>query len=99
MLKRVRGRVIHMALSRVSPLAVPVLLEIGRESVRSGADEERLLAEAEAIIAEGMGDAEPPGTRAVGPMHWGSIARRGEQGDLLALLGKDQVASDRERRE
>ena len=35
MLTRVKGRVVHMVLSRVSPLAVPVLLEIGRESVRS----------------------------------------------------------------
>ncbi len=52
MLARVKGRVVHMALSRVSPLAVPVLLEIGRESVRSADDEERLLAEVEAVIAE-----------------------------------------------
>ena len=47
----------HMVLSRVSPLAVPVLLEIGRESVGRGEDEERLLAEAEAIIAEATGGA------------------------------------------
>ena len=60
MLRRVKGRIVHMVLSRVSPLAVPVLLEIGRESVRSDADEEKLLAEAEAIIAEATGDAEPP---------------------------------------
>ncbi len=55
MLARVKGRIVHMALSRVSPLAVPILLEIGRESVRGEADEDALLAEAEAIIAEGMG--------------------------------------------
>ena len=35
MLARVKGRIVHMVLSRVSPLAVPVLLEIGRESVRT----------------------------------------------------------------
>jgi ATP-dependent helicase Lhr and Lhr-like helicase len=99
MLKRVRGRVIHMALSRVSPLAVPVLLEIGRESVRSGADEERLLAEAEAIVAEGMGDGEPPGARAAATVHRGNVTRPGDQGDLLARLEKDQVASHRDRRE
>ena len=51
MLARVRGKIVHMVLSRVSPLAVPVLLEIGRESVRTDTDEEALLAEAEAIIA------------------------------------------------
>ena len=37
MLARVKGRIVHMVLSRVSPLAVPVLLEIGRESVRTDA--------------------------------------------------------------
>ncbi len=53
-LARIRGRIVHMALSRVSPLAIPVLLEIGRESVRGGATEDALLAEAEAetLLAE-----------------------------------------------
>ncbi len=52
MLARVLGRIRHVALDRVSPLAVPVLLEIGRESVRGAAEEEALLAEAEAMLAE-----------------------------------------------
>jgi len=60
MLERIHGRVVHMALSRVSPLAVPVLLEIGRESVRGAEDEDFLLAEAETLVAEAMGRAEPP---------------------------------------
>jgi ATP-dependent Lhr-like helicase len=60
MLARVKGRIVHMVLSRVSPLAVPILLEIGRENVRAGDTEEALLAEAEAIIAEATGDREPP---------------------------------------
>ena len=60
MLARVKGRIVHMALSRVSPLAVPILLEIGREQVTSEADQDALLAEAEAVIAEAMGEAEPP---------------------------------------
>jgi ATP-dependent Lhr-like helicase len=59
MLKRAKGRVVHMALSRVSPLAVPVLLEIGRENVRSDDDEEALLEEAEAIIAEATAEQDP----------------------------------------
>lgn len=63
MLRRVKGRIVHMVLSRVSPLAVPVLLEIGRESVRTREDEETMLAEAEAIIAEATGEAEPPRAR------------------------------------
>ena len=59
MLVRVKGHIVHMVLSRVSPLAVPVLLEIGRESVRSDTDEDTMLAEAETIIAEAMGESEP----------------------------------------
>jgi ATP-dependent Lhr-like helicase len=61
MLQRAKGRVRHMALSRVSPLAVPVLLEIGRESVRSGEQDDDLLAEAEELAEEAMGRREPPG--------------------------------------
>jgi ATP-dependent Lhr-like helicase len=56
MLARARNRVVHMVLSRVSPLAVPVLLEIGREQVANGAGEEALLAEAEALIAEALAE-------------------------------------------
>jgi ATP-dependent helicase Lhr and Lhr-like helicase len=70
MLARVKGHIVHMVLSRVSPLAVPVLLEIGRESVRSDTDEDAMLAEAEAIIAEATGEAAPPA------IHRANIARR-----------------------
>ena len=61
MLARIKGRVTHMVLSRVSPLAVPILLEIGRENVRAEAiPRKKLLAEAEAIIAEATGERDPP---------------------------------------
>ena len=56
MLARARGRIHHRRLRRVSPLAVPVLLEIGRERVHRGEAEEALLEEAEALIAEAMGE-------------------------------------------
>ncbi|WP_202911248.1 ligase-associated DNA damage response DEXH box helicase [Ancylobacter sp. TS-1] len=57
MLTRIRGRIDHVALERVSPLAVPVMLEIGREMVAGGASE-ALLAEAEdELIREAMGGA------------------------------------------
>jgi len=56
MLSRVKGRIRHVVLSKVSPLAVPVLLEIGRENVRSDDSDEALLADAEALIAEATGD-------------------------------------------
>jgi ATP-dependent Lhr-like helicase len=49
MLGRIRGHIVHQALDRVSPLAVPVMLEIGRESV-NGEASEQLLAEAEAAL-------------------------------------------------
>jgi len=54
LLARAKGRITHMVLSRVSPLAVPVLLEIGREHVAHGSGEEALLAEAESLVAEAM---------------------------------------------
>ena len=59
MLRRVKGRIVHMVLSRVSPLAVPVLLEIG-ERAFGRCRRRGLLAEAEAIIAEATGDADLP---------------------------------------
>ena len=45
MLRRIRGQILHKALDTVSPLSVPVLLEIGRESVY-GEAHDALLAEA-----------------------------------------------------
>ncbi len=57
MLARVEGKVRTVRLDRVSPLAVPVLLDIGREFVRTSDDEDALLAETEALIAEATGEA------------------------------------------
>ncbi|SDB68960.1 ligase-associated DNA damage response DEXH box helicase [Belnapia rosea] len=51
LLARARGRIIHRSLDRVSPLAVPALIEEGREWVAGGA-EDALLAEAEALVEE-----------------------------------------------
>ena len=54
MLSRIKGRIVHKALDHVSPLAVPVMLEIGREPVYGEASE-ALLAEAEAeLVKEAM---------------------------------------------
>lgn len=56
LLSRIRGRIVHKGLDRISPLAVPVMLEIGKESVKGEADE-ALLAEVEdELIAEAMGE-------------------------------------------
>ena len=56
MLKRVKGRIRHRRLERVSPLAVPVLLEVGKEQVYGGSATDDLLHEASAedLIAEAL---------------------------------------------
>ena len=54
MLSRISGRIVHKALDHVSPLAVPVMLEIGREAVY-GEAADTLLAETEAeLVKEAM---------------------------------------------
>jgi len=47
-------RIEHVDLARVSPLAVPVLVLIGRERVAAGTVDDALLIEAEALVAEAM---------------------------------------------
>ena len=51
-LARVQGHISHQALDRISPLAVPVMLEIGRESVRGEGQESILVDAADDLIAE-----------------------------------------------
>jgi ATP-dependent Lhr-like helicase len=59
LLKRAKGRITLKVLDRVSPLAVPVLLEIGRESVW-GEARDHLLAEAEEeLVREATGAGKP----------------------------------------
>ncbi len=76
MLERVAGKVRTVRLNRVSPLAVPVLLDIGREFVRTTEDEDALLAETEALIAEATGEAEPSqAPLRVHPVHRANLAK------------------------
>jgi ATP-dependent Lhr-like helicase len=42
MLKRIKGRITHMPLDRISPLSVPIMLEIGRERIAGEAEDEIL---------------------------------------------------------
>ena len=63
MLSRIKGRIVHRALERVSPLAVPILLEIGKEQVYGEALDELLDEGAQALIDEatsGVDQAELP---------------------------------------
>ena len=62
-LARIRGRIDVERLDRVSPLAVPVLLEIGRESVRGDAIDELLDEAARSLIDEAMAPGEMPPRR------------------------------------
>ncbi len=55
-LQRIRGRIRHIALPHVSPLAVPAMLEIGRESVPGEASETLLREARDELIAEALGD-------------------------------------------
>jgi ATP-dependent Lhr-like helicase len=54
LLARVQGRIIQRRLPRVSPFAVPVLLEIGREPVAGMAQEAILADNAQELIHEAM---------------------------------------------
>jgi ATP-dependent Lhr-like helicase len=54
MLSRIKGRIVHKALDHVSPLSVPVLLEIGRETVYGEASDMLLAEAADELIKEAM---------------------------------------------
>lgn len=56
LLRRISGHIRHLGLDRISPFAVPLMLEIGKESV-AGAALDAILAEAEAesLLAEAAG--------------------------------------------
>ncbi|MEM0900715.1 MAG: ligase-associated DNA damage response DEXH box helicase [Pseudomonadota bacterium] len=63
MLARIKGHITHKNLERISPMAVPVMLEIGKEPVISGKTSDDLMEEASAgfgmseeeLVAEAMG--------------------------------------------
>ncbi len=54
LLARIKGQILHKDLDQVSPLAVPIMLEIGRESVPGEANETLLAEAAENLISEAM---------------------------------------------
>jgi len=55
-LSRIKGKIVHKRLDRISPLAVPVMLEIGKEVVVGEAQEDVLREAAEDLVKEAMGD-------------------------------------------
>ncbi|TPI52865.1 MULTISPECIES: ligase-associated DNA damage response DEXH box helicase [unclassified Mesorhizobium] len=54
MLSRIQGRIMHKNLEQISPLAVPIMLEIGKMPVHGEADE-TLLMDAATLVEEAMG--------------------------------------------
>ncbi|WP_282044624.1 ligase-associated DNA damage response DEXH box helicase [Roseibium album] len=54
LLARIRGRIAHTQLTRVSPLAVPILLEIGKEPIYGEAMDSLLEEAAEDLVLEAM---------------------------------------------
>ena len=54
MLARIKGHILHRNLEHISPLALPVMLEIGKERVAGEGDEMLLAEAADALIREAM---------------------------------------------
>jgi ATP-dependent Lhr-like helicase len=54
LLDRAAGTMLHVQLDRVSPMAVPVLVIVGRERTATGTVDDQLLIEAESLAAEAM---------------------------------------------
>jgi ATP-dependent Lhr-like helicase len=55
MLERIHGHITYKDLDRISPLAVPVMLDIGKEAVYGEASDELLAETAEELVREAMG--------------------------------------------
>lgn len=56
MLARIHGHIVHQRLDRISPFAVPVMLEVGREPVFGASAMEAILREAEEdLVRDAMG--------------------------------------------
>lgn len=54
LLDRAAAELVHVELERVTPLAVPLMVMIGRESVPAGAADDELLLEAESLASAAM---------------------------------------------
>jgi ATP-dependent Lhr-like helicase len=55
MLRRVRKHIVHKPLDRISPLAVPILIDIGKERVFGEARESAMAEAADELIKEAIG--------------------------------------------
>jgi ATP-dependent Lhr-like helicase len=55
LLRRIQGRIVHKPLDRISPLAVPILLDIGKVSVFGEARESAMADAADELMREALG--------------------------------------------
>jgi ATP-dependent Lhr-like helicase len=55
-LRRIRRHIVHKPLDRISPLAVPILLDIGKEPIYGEAREGAMRDAADELIREAMGE-------------------------------------------
>jgi len=54
LVERAAGQMIHVRATRVTPMAVPLMVIVGREALPAGSADESLLIEAEALAGEAM---------------------------------------------
>jgi ATP-dependent Lhr-like helicase len=55
LVERAAGQMVHVAAERVTPMAVPLMVIVGREALPAGGEaEDSLLIEAEALAEEAM---------------------------------------------
>ena len=66
LLSRIRGRILHKPLRKISPLAVPIMLEIGREPVYGEAEDAVLADAADVLIEEAIADDDSVETEGAG---------------------------------
>ncbi len=62
LLNQFEGRILHKKLQRISPLSVPLLLEVGREAITASAIDEMLAALELELVSEACGPAKPEQT-------------------------------------
>jgi len=55
MLRRIRSHIVHQPLQRISPLAVPIMLDIGREPIYGEARESAMADAADELMREALG--------------------------------------------
>jgi len=67
MLRRIRDHIVHKPLDRISPLAVPILLDIGKTPIFGEARESVMADAADELMREAMGQAPASGKRIAVP--------------------------------